>query len=294
MIPEDKSKYDTVLKHLTSLCPKAFAKEFCPSYDGEEVSLFSESLSISERKTDRVIALKREQPCLFHSEFEKSVSDMSKRAFEYFSLLYIKYDIIPIPVVLFLEGTEKDGWREFELTTGNMRIVHFRYYAVFLSSHNYNDYLNKEAGLAPLALLMNVPLERRKEVFAKCVDKIKHECSGKFRDDLLRITALFADLKWGNPSWIESSIDISLLKESDMIMELVREAEKRAKKEGMLKEAKDLALEGLKERFGDITPELQKMVQTTKDRKILQAIIMKSIKGCDLNEITSMFCHLED
>lgn len=154
---------------------------------------------------------------------------------------------------------------------GNQCFIKYRYYAIFLRGHNYNDYLKLEVGLIPLSILIKVPLEKRKEFFQQCVDKINKECNGKLRDDLLAITSLLADLEWNSPDWITSSIDNSTLKEARMILELIRDAEKKTAKdamekgreEGRLEEAKEMALKALNKRFDEINSDLEKKIEST-------------------------------
>ncbi len=255
MIPDDKNKYDTILKHLTALFPKEFAQEFCPMYHGEEVSLFSESLSISERTMDRVICIDNPEKALFHSEFEKSQAEMSKRAFEYFALTYIKYGKVSLTVVMFLEGKEKDGWRNYELNLGDICVANFKYYAIYLSTYDYKKYLEKNVALTPLVLLMDVPEDVRKDVFEACVNKINKTSAGETRDELLAMTIAMADLQWETPDWTDAFVNRSLLRRNKMITEMIAEAEKKGREEereeGIKKELKAIKTI-LEKRFGSI------------------------------------------
>ena len=57
--PDDKNKYDTLLKNLMATFPKEITRELCPIYEGEEVSIFSESLALNERRMDNVVKLEK-------------------------------------------------------------------------------------------------------------------------------------------------------------------------------------------------------------------------------------------
>ena len=178
MEPDDKNKYDSLLKNLMSSFPKEITRELCPNYNGEEISLFSESLSLNERRMDSVVRLEKTKPELFHVEFEKSQSDMGKWAFEYFALTYIKFGIKSVTVILFLEGEGEDGWKDYELMSGDITVIRYKYYAVYLSSHNYLEYIKKDVALTPLLLFMNIPGEKRKEVFQNCIANINEKTRG--------------------------------------------------------------------------------------------------------------------
>jgi len=225
--------------------PKEITRELCPNYDGEEVSLFSESLSLNERRMDSVVKLEKTKPELFHVEFEKNQSDMSKRAFEYFALTYIKFGIKSVTVILFLEGEGEDGWKDYDLMSGDITVIRYKYYAVYLSSHNYLEYIKKDVALTPLLLFMNIPGEKRKEVFQNCIANINEKSTGALRDELTAMATMAATLKWDNPDWINKGFDLSLLRRSKMILELEKEAEEK----GMIKDAKEMVLEAIEERF---------------------------------------------
>jgi predicted transposase/invertase (TIGR01784 family) len=110
-----------------------------------------------------------EEYILVHDEFQaKRAPDFSKRMFEYFCLLYLRYQKTIIPIAVFTDDAQwmKPVPDTFDIRLNDRTYVHFEYHLIKLKHFDYRQFLESENPLA-FALMAKMNYKRSQRVRLK-------------------------------------------------------------------------------------------------------------------------------
>jgi hypothetical protein len=219
---------------------------------------------------------------LVHVELESRASTLAfrPRMFEYYIQLRRDTGLPVLPIALFLRvGLEGIGWDAYEEHFWEQRIVRFEYAYVGLPALDGQQYATGEnlLGVA-LSALMQLPADRRAELYAEGLKRIAGSGENDYRQFLLaECLEAYAELDEAQKERLQALLHTEAYQEVEPLMkttyergraEALQEVEplmkttyERGIERGIEQGERRLTLRLLQAKFGPLTPKVEQQVK---------------------------------
>ncbi|MGH7136230.1 MAG: hypothetical protein ACREHD_10855, partial [Pirellulales bacterium] len=280
--------FDATLKDLGRDCPHGVLAEF-DQPTRVRVSVLNADLSTITKAADLVLGIGEPLNEVVHVEFQSSAAAWKHAdLLAYNSLLFDQYHVGVHTILVLLRPqaahSNIDGQVSYAPRPGRGR-MHFEYQVVRLWERPAERLLAGELGLAPLAVLGELPEGTALEdglavVVQKLVERLTHEAQREQAIKLVTTALLLTGLRVSRNVALKIFRGVSMLEESDTYLMILEQGEERATRRDILLvgEARlGAADEAVKNRLADIkdaerlTRMVQKAATASTWREILEA-----------------------
>lgn len=200
-------------------------------------------------------------------EWPDRVVSFRHRMVDFYRELRRQYNIPVLPITLFLRvGLEGIGWDVYEETFWDHTFLRFEYAYIGLPALDAQPYLEGPIILGvALAALMRLPPERRAELKAQAMQRIKREAPEQGRDFLADCIEAYFPLNETESGVYDQLIQEDRYREAREMTTIFDERGRvRGHKEGLVEgrtmEARELLTKLLDKRFGPLSNEVQTLL----------------------------------
>jgi hypothetical protein len=213
-------------------------------------------------------------------ESRESAAAFRPRMFDYYVELRRETKLAVLPIVLFLRvGLDGVGWEAYEEVFWEHRLLLFQYAYVGLPALDGEQYATGEnlLGVA-LSTLMRVTPQRRAELYLESLQRIARSGQNDWRRFLLaECLEAYADFDDEQKQQIQALAASEQYQEARPLMITTFER-------GILLGQRQMVLEALEEKFGSLSPEVQRRVEALSTVELKQ-LLRRSYKVESLKDL---------
>lgn len=214
---------------------------------------------------------------LLHVEHEASSrTDLPRRMFRYFSILYERHGDLPIYPIALLSYPRpyKPAASSYEVRCIDRRIVTFRYRVIQLNRLDWRNFVHRRNPVAAaLMSRMKISSEERVKVKLACLRMLANL---QMKLEQKRFLSAFVDqyLLLNGTERIEFSHEIDKIevKERNTFMELTTSWKEEGREEGRAEGRRESICESLEVRFGPISDSVRAKLQEVSDPQRLREL----------------------
>lgn len=277
--------FDATLKQLGRDCPQGVLAEFDrpPTLP---VSVLNVDLSTVTKSADLVLGLGEPLEEIVHLEFQSSAAAWKHAdLLAYNSLLFDQHHV-PVHTILVLLRPQaahhnSNGQVSYSPRPGRGR-MQFEYEVVRLWERPAERLLSGELGLAPLAILGELPKGTPRDdglalVVQGLVERLTREADPEQSIKLLTVALLLAGLRVSRNVALRIFRGVPMLEESDTYLMILEQGEERARR-------KDILLFG-EARLGTAGEAVKERLANVKDPERLTRMVQRAATAANWDEI---------
>ncbi len=231
-----------------------------------------------------LFSFEKEQLLLWLTEFQEEKKDFSIYLLSHYTIEMMQANpkATVVPTVLFTDRKKwrKDVMRELDSSFLGKVFMHFEYKFVKLFDYNARDYFNSRNPLVRILLpKMNYRPEERFEVVMRAYAGLFQLASrgvfNKYAD--------FIDIYAGVSEEERKTIydDMTQHKETVMLAEYIKD---KGRQEGIIINARELLIDALELRFGNVKQPIKEKINDINDPAILKSLFRNAIQIKSINE----------
>lgn len=245
-------------------------------------------VNIPEKRLDSVYQLKLgHKEYLLHLEFQlHHQPDMPERMFKYAAFLTESYGLPVIPVAIYLERANYNNLPQaYVVELNNLVVTSFTYQVVKL--WDYYEAIS-QGRLKEFAPLLSMLAEKKDvSVLYRTKELILAEPDSRRRADSLSIALTVAERYFDRETLMRLFREEILMyvKESSFVQEWYNEGVEKGIEKGRIEALRGDILDVLKERFGEVDPEIIQAINQIESSTTLKSLLKMSIKVASLEEM---------
>jgi Domain of unknown function (DUF4351) len=287
--PDHDQRLKVLLKEFFEAFIRCFFSKWADRFDFTDIDWLDKELFLSppqgeKRQLDLVAKLKlrpgappirpgmTDLVALVHVEVESRESTVvfQPRMFDYYVQLRRDYRLPVLPIALFLRvGKKGIGWDAYQEHFWEEEVIRFRYAFIGLPGVPGLPYATGEnlLGVA-LSALMELPDERRAELYAEGLKRIADSGENDYRQFLLvECMEAYSDLDEGQKARVQALLHTEAYHEVEPLMKTTYE---RGIEQGMVQGERRLTLRLLDAKFGPLSPQVKQQVEALSEEALAQ------------------------